>query len=237
MTQYQYLVRRHQTSFKLHLTLEQTRIYKERSRFHSLSTRSANKTSRTKNYRDNLLSNFVNKHLTKQIHDYTDTQRFMDRAAQHLTKQIHDYTDTQQFMDRAAQHLTKQIHDYIETKQWEQIIPFIDKLISQIDTNTVSTNFLFQFLDSFTQNHDIASRELVIHEIIEMIAILLKNIMVSVMDDNVSDARNHAKRIKEIILTAQEISIIASQEGLPPLHPSQIIQIDTIEGKPIYALK
>ena len=57
------------------------------------------------------------------------------------------------------------------------------------------------------------------------------------VSENTTDVLGHAKRIRDILLAAQGISTIASEENLSSLLPSEIIQIDTIKGRPIYALK
>ena len=132
---------------------------------------------------------------------------------------------------------TEEICNYIETQQWEKLVPFVDELITQITNETVSVKYVSGLLKSTTRDYEIAKKNLFVDEVVKTITVLLKDIIICIVSDNTPDVLGHAKRIRDILLTAQEISTIASEENLSQLLPSEIIQIDTIEGRPIYALK
>ncbi len=132
---------------------------------------------------------------------------------------------------------TKEICHYIQTQQWEKLVPFVDELISQINRGSVSLTSVSKLLESTTQDYEIMQNNLFMREIVKTITILLKEVMIFMVSDKTVEALSHAKRIRTILLTAQEISMTASEEGLSPLPVSNVSQIDMVEGRPIYALK
>ncbi len=131
----------------------------------------------------------------------------------------------------------KEIRHYVQTQQWARLIPYVDELIHQIDRGTVSISFIPKLLDSVVQAYEAMEKNTFTHEIIQILTALIKDILVFVMQGNTTDAIHNAKHIKEVLLVTLEASHIASEEGLSPLPMSQIVQIDTINGRPIYAVK
>ena len=80
-------------------------------------------------------------------------------------------------------------------------------------------------------------KNLFIDNAVKTVTVLLKDIIICMASENTTDVLGHAKRIRDILLTAQGISTVASGENLSSLLPSEITQVDTIKGRPIYALK
>ena len=167
---------------------------------------------------------------TSYVLDYDFDKQRSPSTISHASKQTTANPHTEKLQ-------TEKICNYIETEQWEKLVPFVDELITQITNETVSVKYVSGLLKSTTRDYEIAKKNLFVDEIIKTITVLLKDIIICVIIDNTTDVLGHAKRIKDILLTAQEISTIASEENLSHLRPSEIIQIDTIEGRPIYALK
>ena len=132
---------------------------------------------------------------------------------------------------------TKEICRHIQTQQWDKLIPHVDELIRQIDRGSVVLPLISKLLDSVTQDYAAMEKNAFMHEVIQTVTVLLKDVMISVIQNNTVDAINSAKRIREVLLTAQEVSHAASKEGLSPLPMSKIVQVDVIKGRPIYALK
>ncbi len=132
---------------------------------------------------------------------------------------------------------TKEIRRYIQTQQWDKLVPYVDELIQQIDLGAVALPLISKLLDSVTQDYAVMEKNAFMHEVIQSVTILLKDVMISAIQNNTVDAINSAKRIREILLAAQEVSRVASEEGLSPLPVSKLVQIDVIKGRPIYALK
>ena len=128
----------------------------------------------------------------------------------------------------------KEICSFIKTQQWDKLILFADKLISQVGQGTVSPRFISKLSTSIGA---IAAKEAFMHELIHAIAALLKDAAMFAMAGNAADALDAAKHIREILLTTQELSHAASEEKLSPILLSQIVQIDTINGRPIYTIK
>ena len=167
---------------------------------------------------------------TSYVLDYDFDKQRSPSTISHASKQTTANLNTEKLQ-------TEEICNYIETEQWEKLVSFVDELITQITNETVSVKYVSGLLKSTTRDYEIAKKNLFVDEIIKTITVLLKDIIICVIIDNTTDVLGHAKRIKDILLTAQEISTIASEENLSHLRPSEIIQIDTIEGRPIYALK
>ena len=167
---------------------------------------------------------------TSYVLDYDfDTQRSPSTVS-HARKQTTANLNTEKLR-------TEEICNYIETEQWEKLVPFVDELITQITNGTVSVKYVSGLLKSTTCNCEIAKKNLFVDNVVKTVTVLLKDIIICMVSENTTDVLGHAKRIRDILLAAQEISTIASEENLPSLLPSEIIQIDTIKGRPIYALK
>ena len=168
--------------------------------------------------------------LTSYVLDYDfDTPRSPSTVS-HVSEQTTANLNTEKLR-------TEEICNYIETEQWEKLVPFVDELITQITNGTVSVKHVSGLLKSTTCNCEIAKKNLFIDNVVKTVAILLKDIIICMVSENTTDVLGHAKRIRDILLAALEISTTASEENLPSLLPSEIIQVDTIKGRPIYALK
>ena len=168
--------------------------------------------------------------LTSYVLNYDfDTQRSPSTIS-HVSEQTPANPPTKKLQ-------TEEICNYIKTEQWEKLVPFVDELITQITNGTVSVKHVSGLLKSTTCNCEIAKKNLFIDNVVKTVTVLLKDIIICMASENTTDVLGHAKRIRDILLTAQGISTIASEENLSSLLPSEIIQIDTIKGRPIYALK
>jgi len=137
---------------------------------------------------------------------------------------------------RSQEPKTREISRHVQTQQWGKLIPYVDELIRQIDLGTASMPSMSRLLAS-VQDPAAAEKSAFMREVVQTIAVLLKDAMASVVQGNTADATSSAKRIGEVLLAAQEISRAASEEGLASIPASQIVQIDVIRGRPIYALK
>lgn len=130
-----------------------------------------------------------------------------------------------------------EVRHHIEAQQWTKIIPCVDELISRIDNGGISISFVSAILESSRQDHKMMEKNFFVYETSQAITALLKDVLACVVNGSMDNASMYAKRIREILVVAQEVSNAASMEGLVPLRHSQITQIDVVGGRPVYAIK
>ena len=128
------------------------------------------------------------------------------------------------------------IHTHIKNKQWIKARQSVDRLTIDIANGTVSSVKLLELSKAVMQDYD-AETTAFGRETGKTIADLIAVIATHVKTKNTFEASRHVKQLKKIILTAQEISTIASAEGLTEISASDIKQIGATSGKPIYTLK
>ena len=128
------------------------------------------------------------------------------------------------------------IHAHIKNKQWIKTGQSVDRLTIDIANGTVSSAKLSELSKAVRQDCD---RETTAfgRETGKTIADLISVIATHVKTKNTFEASRRVKQLQKIILTAHEISTVASAEGLTDIPASDIKQIGVTEGKPIYTLK
>ena len=128
------------------------------------------------------------------------------------------------------------INTHIKNKQWIKAGQSVDRLTTNIANGTVSSAKLSELSKAVRQNCDMETTAFE-RETGKTISDLVAVIATHVKTKNTFEASRHIRQLEKIILTAHEISTIASAEGLTEISASDIKQIGATSGKPIYTLK
>lgn len=128
------------------------------------------------------------------------------------------------------------IHAHIKNKQWTKAEQSVDRLTIDIANGTISSAKLSELSKAVGQDCN-AETTAFGRETGKTIADLIAVIATHIKTKNTFEASRHVKQLKKIILTAHEISTIASAEGLTEISASDIKQTGATSGKPIYTLK
>jgi hypothetical protein len=158
----------------------------------------------------------------------TKQRRIVQRYRRPRT--IHDKPQEKPTNEKICEHIRKQ--------EWSKLVPYVDDLIMWLESGiSIPSYKISLLLDSTMQDYEIMNTDLFVKDIVQTISTYLKEIIAYERIGKRSMAILIAKKCKEILEAAEEITIASKKEELLPLSPSDIEQIDVIEGIPIYALK
>lgn len=134
-------------------------------------------------------------------------------------------------------NLEHDLRKLIMKQQWADLIPFTDRIITQLENKYLTSDILDLIAATNIDFEKMKDYPLTLYDVVVTLRALLVEVRIDYELRLYLQALQKARRCKEILEYAVYVMDIVKKEGLPIVTKSQVQKIDEVNGKPIHKIK